>query len=289
MSTVLPRLGRVVATLGLLCVAAVAGRGLWVYYMDDPWTRDGRIRADVVRVAPDVSGLVETVSVADNAHVKKGDMLFAIDRTRFKIALEQSNAALASADAAVQQARRDLERYSHLSENTVSRQKLEEVTTTAAEAEAALLKAKADRDLAELNLERSQVRAPVNGVITNFTLQPGNYVAAGQPVTALVDDDSFHVQGYFEETKLDRIHVGDRAVMRLMGSSLELHGRVESIAAAIADRDRSEASNLLASINPTFSWVRLAQRVPVRVSIDQVPDGVRVVAGRTVSVSVEGE
>ncbi|MFG1297280.1 MULTISPECIES: efflux RND transporter periplasmic adaptor subunit [Xanthobacter] len=287
MSTVLPRLGRVALTLGLVCAAAVVGRGLWIYYMDEPWTRDGRIRADVVRVAPDVSGLVESVSVADNAHVKKGEVLFAIDGTRFRIALEQADAALASSEATLQQAHRDLARYSQLSETTVSRQKLEEVSTAAAEAEAAVQKAKADRELAQLNLERSQVRAPVNGVITNFTLQPGNYVSAGQPVTALVDDDSFHVQGYFEETKLERIHVGDRAVMRLMGTGGNLHGHVVSIAAAIEDRDRSDSSNLLANINPTFSWVRLAQRVPVRVSIDEVPDAVKVVAGRTVTVSIQ--
>lgn len=279
MSTILPRIGRVLATLALLGAAGVVGRSLWTYYMDDPWTRDGRIRADVVRVAPDVSGLVASVSVADNAHVKKGEVLFAIDATRFRIALEQ-------ADAAVAQARRDLERYSHLSETTVSRQKLEEITTTAAQAEATMQKAEADRDLARLNLERATVRAPVNGVITNFALQPGNYVAAGQAVTALVDDESFHVQGYFEETKLDRIHVGDPAQMRVMGAPTTLRGRVVSIAAAIEDRDRAESANLLANINPTFSWVRLAQRVPVRVSIDEVPAGVKVVAGRTVSVSI---
>lgn len=286
MTTFFSRLGRVLLTLAFLCAAGVIARGLWVYYMEAPWTRDGRIRADVVRVAPDVSGLVGEVSVADNAHVKKGDLLFSIDRARFKLALEQAEATVTSSEAALQQAHRDLDRYRQLTETAVSRQKLEEVTTTAAQAEAAAQKARADRDVAKLNLERSQVRAPVNGVITNFTLQPGNYVAAGQAVTALVDDESYHVQGYFEETKLDRIHVGDRAVMRLMGTSTPIEGHVVSIAAAIEDRDRSDSANLLANVNPTFNWVRLAQRVPVRVSIDHVPDGVKVVAGRTVSVSI---
>lgn len=286
MISFLPRLGRVALTLGFLCAAAVVGRGLWVYYMEAPWTRDGRIRADVVRVAPDVSGLVQNVRITDNAHVSKGDVLFTIDPARFTLALEQAEAAVASADAAVQQARRDLDRYRQLTETAVSRQKMEEVTTTAAQAEAAAQKARVERDIARLNLERAQVRAPVNGVITNFTLQPGNYVVAGQPVTALVDDESFHVQGYFEETKLERIHVGDKAVMRLMGSSGELRGHVVSIAAAIEDRDRSDSSSLLANVNPTFNWVRLAQRVPVRVSIDAAPEDVKVVAGRTVSVSI---
>ncbi|WP_238121533.1 MULTISPECIES: efflux RND transporter periplasmic adaptor subunit [unclassified Xanthobacter] len=286
MNPFLSRLGRFLPTLALVCAAGVVAHGLWLYYMDAPWTRDGRIRADVVRVAPDVSGLVERVSVTDNAHVKKGDLLFAIDGTRFKLALEQAEAAVASAEAVQRQAQRDLDRYRQLTETAVSRQKMEEVTTAAAQAEAAAQKARADRDLARLNLDRSQVRAPVNGVITNFTLQPGNYVAAGQAVTALVDDDSYHVQGYFEETKLDRIHVGDRAVMRLMGASTPIEGHVVSIAAAIEDRDRTDSANLLANVNPTFSWVRLAQRVPVRVSIDAVPDDVKVVAGRTVSVSI---
>ncbi len=286
MSLFFSRIGRVALTLGLLGIAGVVAHALWGYYMEAPWTRDGRIRADVVRVAPDVSGLVETVSVADNAHVKKGDVLFSIDRARFSLALSQAEAALASAEAALAQAKRDFARYTQLTETAVSRQKLEEITTTQAQAEAAVQKARADRDLAQLNLARSQVRAPVNGIITNFTLEPGNYVSSGQPVTALVDEESFHVQGYFEETKLDRIHVGDRAVMRLMGASGTLRGHVVGIAAAIEDRDRSDSANLLANVNPTFNWVRLAQRVPVRLSFDEVPSDVKLVAGRTLTVSI---
>ena len=282
----LPRLVRVVLTLSLVAAAIVAGQSLWSYYMDAPWTRDGRIRADVARIAPDVSGPVEEVLVSDNSHVNKGDVLFRIDSTRFQLAREQAEAALENAEAVRAQAECDLARYRQLSEISVSRQKQEEATTAATQAEAAARRARADLDVARLNLERSQVRAPLSGVVTNFSLRPGNYVSAGQPVVALVDDGSYHVQGYFEETKLDRIHVGDRAVMRLMGSDATLSGRVESVSTAIEDRERSDAASLLANVNPTFSWVRLAQRVPVRISLDKPPEGTKVVAGRTVTVTI---
>jgi multidrug resistance efflux pump len=140
--------------------------------------------------------------------------------------------------------------------------------------------------VAQLNLDRSEVRASVNGIISNMDLRPGTYVAAGKGIMALVDTDSLHVDGYFEETKLPRIHVGDNVTIRLMGDSTRLHGHVESIAAGIEDRDRTAGSNLLANVTPTFSWVRLAQRVPVRVALDNIPETTKLVAGRTATVEV---
>ncbi|MBS0232178.1 MAG: HlyD family secretion protein [Proteobacteria bacterium] len=278
---------RYAATLALVCVAIYAGWRLWVHYELEPWTRDGRVRADIVEIAPDVSGLVTDVLVHDNQVVHKRDILFRIDRDRFVLALRQAEANLEGRQAVLDAARKDLVRYKNMTEIAVSQQKIEQVTATAAQAEADLHHAEADRDLAKLNLERSDVRASVNGPITNFDLQPGNYVTAGKGVAALIDQDSLRVEGYFEETKLPLIHVGDKAIASMMGENKPLLGHVESIAGGIEDRDRSAGANLLADVNPTFSWVRLAQRIPVRIALDHVPDGVRLVAGRTSTVVID--
>jgi RND family efflux transporter MFP subunit len=277
-------LGRVVITLVVVAIASVIGWQLWVYYMEEPWTRDGVVRADVVGVAPDVSGLVSEVLVRDNQPVHKGDVLFRIDKERFTIALQQADAALKVQRARLQQAGRELDRYQSLSNVEVSKQKQEQVMAAAEEAGAAYQQAMADRSLAQLNLDRSDVTAPVNGTITNFDMRPGDYVTAGHAVAALVDSGTLYVAGYFEETKLPRIHVGDPASVRLMGERTVLRGHVQSIAGGVQDRERQSGSGLLASVNPTFSWVRLAQRIPVRVQIDEVPPEVRLLPGRTASV-----
>ncbi|MBJ6132832.1 HlyD family secretion protein [Ochrobactrum sp. Q0168] len=278
--------GRVFLTLVMVTMAGLLGWQLWDYYMNAPWTRDGKILADVVRVAPDVSGLVSEVLVRDNQSIKKGDVIFRIDQARYKLALQTAEAKVDSSKAALDMANRDLVRYRQLNDTTVTRQKLEQVETTAMQAEAAYRQAGLDRDLAALNMERSSVKATVNGVITNFSLQPGDYVTAGSAVTALVDTDSYYVAGYFEENKLERIKIGDPVLVDVMGSKVQLKGKVEGIAGGIEDRERTATTSLLANVTPTFNWVRLAQRVPVRVKLEEVPDGVHLVAGRTVSVSV---
>ena len=282
-------LGRVALTLVVVVIAAVIGWQLWVYYMEEPWTRDGVVRADVVGVAPDVSGLVSEVLVRDNQQVRTGEVLFRIDKERFTIALQQADAALRVQRARLQQAGRELDRYQALSNVEVSKQKQEQVMAAAEEAGAAYQQAMADRSLAQLNLDRADVTAPVNGTISNFEMRPGDYVTAGRAVAALVDSGTLYVAGYFEETKLPRIHVGDPASVRLMGESTVLHGHVQSIAGGIQDRERQTGSGLLASVNPTFSWVRLAQRIPVRVQIDNPPPEVRLLPGRTASVWIGRE
>ncbi|UGV28112.1 HlyD family secretion protein [Rhodopseudomonas boonkerdii] len=275
------------AVTALAVVAALAvGRYLWVYYMDAPWTRDGRVRADVVTVAPDVSGFATEILVKDNQAVQRGDVLMRIDRARFVLALQQADAVVAGRKAALEQADLDLKRYNDLTTAAVSQQKKEQVVATQQLAQASYDQAVADRGVAQLNLDRSEIRAPVSGRISNMDLRPGTYVTAGKGVMALVDTSSMHVDGYFEETKLSRIHVGDPVRIHLMGDSKELTGRVESIAAGIEDRDRGQGSNLLANVTPTFSWVRLAQRVPVRIALDAVPDDATFVAGRTATVEI---
>jgi RND family efflux transporter MFP subunit len=279
-------LGRIALTAIAVAAAGWVGVYLWDYYMRAPWTRDGHVRADIVQVAPDVSGFVTEILVRDNEPVKRGDVIFRIDRERFALALQQADAVVAGRLASLNEAEADLKRYRSLTTDAVSQQKQEQVLATQQQAKAAYDQAVADQAVAKLNLQRSEVHASVNGTITNMDLRPGTYVTAGKGVMALVDSDTLHVEGYFEETKLPRIRVGAPAKIRLMGDSRQLTGHVESIAAGIEDRDRAEGASLLANVNPTFNWVRLAQRVPVRIKLDDVPGQIELVAGRTATVEV---
>ncbi|TPI35862.1 HlyD family secretion protein [Mesorhizobium sp. B3-1-6] len=279
---------RFAVTIMMVTLAIVVGVSLWDYYLNAPWTRDGRVRADVVAIAPDVSGLVTGVFIKDNQNVRRGDVLFRIDPERFTLALRQAEAVVAGKEAVAEQTGADYRRYSELSDTAVvSEQMLEMAKASAEEAKAAYDQALSDRDVAKLNLARSEVRASVNGRVTNVDLRPGAYATVGRGVMALIDEDTIRVEGYFEETKLPRIHVGDKATIRLAGESSVLSGHVESIAGGIEDRERTSGSNLLADVNPTFSWVRLAQRVPVRVALDGSSRSVDLVSGRTATVEIE--
>ena len=286
MKRVLSLLLRFGVTAVVVAIAGVVAWQLWLYYMVAPWTRDGRVRADVVPVAADVSGLVSDVFVHDNQVVKQGDPLFRIDQKRFELALQQAKAEVASRQATLDQNKRDLARSKTLSSVVVTAQKVEQDQQIVDVAQAALDQATADLNISKLNLERSTVIAPVNGIVTNFGLLPGRYVNAGAPILAIIDSDTFRVEGYFEETKLRGVHVGDKATVRLLGDSRILTGHVESIASGIEDQSRGTSSDLLASVNPTFNWVRLAQRVPVRIKLDELPDDSRLVTGRTATVYI---
>jgi RND family efflux transporter MFP subunit len=276
---------RVAVTLAVLAAALVGGRWLWVRYNLEPWTRDGRIRADIVQVSPDVSGLVTEVRVRNDQAVQAGEVLFVLDRPRYELALRQAEASVASSAVALAQAKRENARNRGLTDLVTSEQ-VEEGQSKVDELAAQLNSARVARDLARLNLERTTVRAPVTGIVTNVELQPGDYATAGRQVLALVASDSIHVDGYFEETKLPRIRIGDRAMVHIMGIPRGLPGTVESIAAGIEDRERAASSSDLANVNPSFSWVRLAQRIPVRIRLDPPPGDVRLIAGRTATVSV---
>ena len=279
-------LGRFAVTAVVVAAAAYAGWQLWAHYEIEPWTRDGRVKAYVVQVAPDVSGLVTAVPVQDNQDVRKGDVLFEIDRARFQLAYDQAKAAVAARQVAQVQAQRDVKRNRALGQ-LVAAELVEQSQTKLQQTEAELAEAQVQLDIARLNLERSRVLATTDGRVTNLDLRVGSYAAAGRGVMALVDAGSFYVEGYFEETKLPRIHEGDAVSVILMGEDRRIAGHVESIALGIADRDRSTGANLLPNVNPSFNWVRLAQRIPVRVRIDNVPDGVRLVAGQTATVSID--
>jgi RND family efflux transporter MFP subunit len=286
MKNLLTSSGRVFLTLVVVAAAVAVGWQLWSYYMLEPWTRDGRVRADVVTIAADVSGLISDVLVHDNEKVSKGQKLFRIDQRRFQYSLDQAKAEVAARQATLEQAKRDLERSKALSSAAVTVQQVEQRQQAVDVAQAEFDAANATLEVAKLNLERSTVVAPVNGIVTNFALLPGRYVNAGAAVFALIDSDTYRVEGYFEETKLRRIHIGDVATVKLIGDPRVLSGHVESIAYGIEDQNRGTSSELLATVNPTFSWVRLAQRIPVRIKLDNVPPDLLLVAGRTATVSI---
>ena len=276
---------RMLVTLLVVVAAGFGARWLWIRYNLDPWTRDGRLRADVVQVSPDINGLVTAVDVRDGQKVRIGDTLFIVDRPRYELALAQAEAAIAADEAQLAQARRESKRNKGLND-LVTTEQSEETSAKVLTLEAQLQGAKVARDTAHLNLDRTVIRSTVNGIVTNLELQPGDYANVGRQVLAVVNTDSLYADGYFEETKLPNIQVGDKAIIHLMGVDTDLHGTVESIAAGIEDRERGASGNALANINPTFSWVRLAQRIPVRVRLDQAPLDVRLIAGRTATVSI---
>ena len=253
--------------------------------MNAPWTRDGRVAADVVAVTPDVSGLVSEVAVQDNQVVRRGDVLFRIDPARFELAVRQADAVVAERQADMVEAAREASRSNRLDTLSVSEEKQQQRVSLAARAVALYRQALADRDVAALNLQRAVVRSPVDGVVSNFDLRPGDYATAGHSVLAMIDSATLRVDGYFEETKLHAIHVGDPVTVRLMGARDVLHGRVQSMSAGVENRDRA-SGGLLADINPTFSWVRLAQRIPVRVVFDHLPANPGLVVGRTATVAI---
>ena len=281
----LPALGRVGITLLATAGAVYALWHMWRHYELAPWTRDGRVKAYVVQVAPDVTGQVTRVYVHDNQHVAAGEPLFEIDRARFALALRQAEAQVTASEAALAQARRENKRNAEL-DDLVSTETREQGLTRTDQARAALAQAIVNRDTARLNLERSHVVSAVDGIVTNLDLREGSYATAARPVMALIDRNTFYVEGYFEETKLPAIQVGDRVDVTLMGVRQPIKGHVESFAEGITDRDRSTGANMLPNVNPTFNWVRLAQRIPVRIAIDRVPAGVRLVAGQTATVEV---
>ena len=278
--------GRIAVTLMLVLAALLVGWRLWDYYIEEPWTRDGIVRADVVGIAADVPGFVADIYVHDTQAVHKGDKLFRLDPARFILALAQTSADADQKRATMEEADREAKRLMSLNNASVSIEQQQQATAIAQEAAANYRDAVVAHDVAQLNMDRSTVYASVNGIVTDFYLRPGDYITAGVPIAALVDTDSFYIEGYFEETKLPRIHPGDRATVRLMGAPDEMGGKVLGIAGGVFDRQRSVGRDLLPNINPTFTWVRLAQRIPVRIVLDKLPESPRLVAGRTATVTI---
>lgn len=276
---------RVILTLVVVAVALILGMTLWNTYMVAPWTRDGRVRAYVVKIAPEVSGTVVQIPVLDNKFVHKGDPLFVIDPVRFRLAIDEAQARLDSAQADLALQKRNASRRKNL-EGIVSTEEKEDYNTKVRIAQANVDSAQSSLNTARLNLQRSILYSPVNGYITNLNLRVGDYVNAGQSYLSVIDADSYWVYGYFEETKMWGIHVGDVARIKLMGYKQILPGHVVSIARGINDKNADPDGFGLQNVDPIFTWVRLAQRIPVRVHIDHIPDTINLSAGMTATISV---
>ncbi|MGX5871220.1 efflux RND transporter periplasmic adaptor subunit [Enterobacter cloacae] len=285
MKALLSLLGRYALTLSAVAAATCLGFILWKHYAQTPWTRDGRVRADVVQIAPDVSGPVISVAVRDNQWVNQGDVLYSIDPRWLKLAVVSAQADVESKRHEMLM-RQDAARRRTQIKDAISREDLQQTGSAANVAAANYHGALAALALAELNLAHATVRSPVSGYVTHLRLRPGDYATAGETKVTIVDAHSFWVVGYFEETKLRHIRVGDSAQVALMGYDPVLTGHVESIGHGIGDNNDETGGLGLPDVEPTFSWVRLAQRVPVRIHIDTLPKGVELVAGLSASVAV---
>src|SRR5712691_2669771 len=279
---------RVLLTLILLVAAGFLSYDLARYYLYSPWTRDARVRANVVTVAPDVSGYVDDIRVRNNQSVRKGDVLFIIDQERYRLALADAEATLAARHAQHLMVLGQYQRRSKLAPGyTITVEDLDNAHRQSETATANYQQAIASRDTAALNLRRTEVRASVNGFVTNLNLAVGTFASQGKAVMALIDSDSYRGEAYFEETKIPHIKPGDSAEIYLMDGSPALQGTVLGVARGITDQDNKDGPELLSSINPTFTWVRLAQRIPVRIRLTHVPPDVLISAGMTCTVVIK--
>jgi multidrug resistance efflux pump len=277
----------ILVTVAAVAVAAVAGWQAWQYYMGAPWTRDGTVRAYIVKIAPEVAGQIVQLPIVDNQFVHKGDLLMLIDPRNYSIAVRQAEATVEQTRATSENANAEMTRRLKLSDIAVTMEERQTYVSQAATAEATYQSALANLDQARINFKRTEVRSPVNGYVTNLTAQLGDYANVGDLQLSVVNSDSYWVDAYFEETALGRIREGDAATIKLMGYSPLLRGTVQGLARGINVPNATPDASGLASVNPIFTFVRLAQRVPVRIRIDEVPEGVELVAGLTATVQVE--
>jgi multidrug resistance efflux pump len=277
----------ILITLGAIALAAPLGWAMWEAYMGAPWTRDGTVRAYVVTMAPEVAGRIVELPVADNQFVRKDDLLMMIDPTDYAIAVDQAEAAVTQARVTADNAAREARRRAQLTNLETSEEEKQTYASTSLVTEAAYQLATANLAHARVNLRRASIHSPVNGYVTNLLAQKGDYANVGQIEISVVNTDSFWIDGYFEETNLGSVHEGDPASIKLMGYSQVVRGHVGGIARAINVSNAQPDQQGLASVNPIFTWVRLAQRIPVRIQIDQVPDGVHLVAGMTATVQID--
>jgi multidrug resistance efflux pump len=274
-------------TLATTAVAAALGWAMWDTYMGTPWTRDGTVRTYVVAMTPEVAGRIVQLPVVDNQFVHKGDLLVVIDPTDYRIAVKLTQAAVEQAQATAINAEREAKRRQELNDLAVTLEQQQTYTANALAAQAQYHQAEANNEQAKVNLERTQIHSPVNGWVTNLLVQMGDYATVGRNIISVVDADSFWVDAYFEETQLASIHAGDPAKIKLISYSRIVRGEVAGVARGINVPNAQPDQAGLATVNPIFTWVRLAQRVPVRIRIAQVPDGVRLVAGMTATVQVD--
>lgn len=274
------------STLAVALVALCAGWLMWNYYMQSPWTRDGKVRAEIVNITPEVSARITDIRVHDNQYVHQGELLFNLDPVPFQIAVDNAQASVDKAQADVEKANHEALRRQKLGRDVISSESLDQATLEAKSMQATLQSAKATLEQARWNLSKTEISAPTDGYITNLQARQGNYASVGTPLVALIDAHSFYVLGYFEETKLKHIKVGNSADIILYDGNIPLKGQVESIGRAIYDQSVESSTGLLLDVKPNVPWVRLAQRVPVRIKIDNLPPNLVLVAGTTCTISI---
>jgi RND family efflux transporter MFP subunit len=276
------------ATLLILGLAVLAALVIWESYVTAPWTRDGSIRAQVASIAPQVSGQITEVRVVDNQYVHQGDVLYVIDPFDFQVALNTDRAQVRQRAADLQVKQMQSERRQHLSEFATTPEEQQLYVGNAVQAEAAFHAAQHQLAQADINLKRTQVRSPVNGYVTNLLMRVGDYAHAGTTNISVIDADSYWIDGYFEETKMAHVCIGDRAEAALMGYRDPIVGRVQTVTRGISVSNAAPSTQGLPNVDPVYTWVRLAQRVPVRIRITDVPAGVPLVAGMTATVTIRG-
>jgi multidrug resistance efflux pump len=279
-------------TLIILGLAVWASVSLYVRYVEHPWTRDGQVRANIVGIAPRVSGPITHVAVHDNQQLRKGDLLFEIDPSDFQAQVDIAAGQLQNDEATLKQQEQNLGRQTDLYRTHVTAvQDFQNAQDSFAAAQAQLASAKASLELAKLNLSYTKVFAPVDGYVTNMDTSDGTYVTAGKQLMALVDTNSFWIAGYFKETQLPHIRVDQKAVITMMGyENQPFQGVVRSVGWGIYVQDGSGSTStaLLPSVSQTIDWVRLPQRFPVRIQVSgNSPVPLRI--GQTVSVAITPE
>ena len=288
MKTLTRNILRTAITVILVILAFVAIFRAWVYYTASPWTRDARFSADIVAIAPDVSGLISQVNIKDNQLVKKDQVLFVIDQPRYQKALAEAEADVSYYQTLEQEKRVEAGRRNRLGVQAMSREEIDQANNVLQTVEHQLAKATASRDLAKLDLERTVIRAPADGWVTNLNVYSGEFITRGSTAVALVKQNTFYVMAYLEETKLEGVRPGFRAEITPLGSVQTLKGTVDSIAAGVTNASSSSDTKGLASIDSNLEWVRLAQRVPVRIHLDQ-QQGNLWPAGTTATVVITGK
>jgi RND family efflux transporter MFP subunit len=278
---------RKVATAGIAVVAVLIALVTWDQYNAGPWTRDGRLRVQVASVAPQISGQITELRIVDNQFVHKGDLLYVIDPFDFDVALRTKKAILQQRMADLNVKELQSERRRRLSDLASSTEEKQIYEGNALQAKAAVDSAQQQVREAEINLQRTEVRSPVNGIVANLLLREGDYAREGATNVSVIDTDSYWIDGYFEETKLARLCVGDRAEAKLMGYSAPIIGHIATVTLGVSVSNAAASTQGLPNVDPVYTWVRLAQRVPVRIAIDKVPPGVPLVSGLTATVTIQ--
>ena len=279
---------RIILHILIIMALLTIGVMIWDKYMYTPWTRNARVRAEVINISPDVSGWLTSVEAKNSEMVKKGSVLFTIDKERYTNVYEQAMADEERAKIVWQRAQRNANRRAGLT-NALSSEDIDNSRLDAASALADYQLAKAKTRAALIDLNRTVYYAPEDGKITNLDLAKGDYVNKGINKLALTVNSSYYITGYFEETKLQNIKVGEPVDIWLMSGQIYLKGHVSSIDAGISNENITAGNQMLPDVEAGYSWIRLAERIPVNITIDSIPNDINLSSGMTATIKVRKE